>query len=262
MANKEVLFIRHGESLYNEWAQHAVRNPCLLCCLCGCDPKIYDASLSDVGEAQVVALRSELLTMGHATEVQLVVTSPLARAIETTLGAFFPASSYLTAGLAGECVGGRDGGHDGEGISDQDSPESTDQLLALESPPLPPLTTALYGAAPICCALHREALDTAGDVGKCKADLQHKYGARIDTSELLDEVWWSVSSSRHYGRGLAWRLGKMGAQALLPCNPQVGQCATLVAPSAAVRVLVIGHSLTPPCYILFPWRCLLVDWKV
>jgi hypothetical protein len=78
----------------------------------------------------------------------------------------------------------------------------------LESPPLPLPTAAPYGAAPICCALHREAIDTLGDVGKCPADLRHKYGARVDTSELVDEVWWSVSIYRHCGCGLVGVLDK------------------------------------------------------
>ena len=80
---KDVYFIRHGESMYNKWRRESFRNPCVLCCVC--DPKLFDAGLSPAGEAQVRALHGELRSAQHPwlDEVELVVTSPLTRAIET-----------------------------------------------------------------------------------------------------------------------------------------------------------------------------------
>ena len=94
---KDVYFIRHGESMYNKWRRESFRNPCVLCCVC--DPMLFDAGLSPAGEAQVRALHGELRSAQHPwlDEVELVVTSPLTRAIETCLGAFFPESSYITS---------------------------------------------------------------------------------------------------------------------------------------------------------------------
>jgi broad specificity phosphatase PhoE len=88
---KEVYFIRHGESLYNEWRTNSFYN-CQ--CLCTCDPMIYDPDLSNKGRAQVEELRQAVSTVdGIASRVQLVVTSPLSRAVDTCLGAFFPPDS-------------------------------------------------------------------------------------------------------------------------------------------------------------------------
>jgi len=71
---KTVHFIRHGQSTFN---QATGTTPWV-------DPMLFDAPLSDYGEAQVAALRPETA----ALRVELVVTSPLTRAIQTALGAF------------------------------------------------------------------------------------------------------------------------------------------------------------------------------
>lgn len=50
------------------------------------DPMIFDAPLSEIGVGQATALRGEVHTLG----VELIVTSPLTRAIQTALHAFGP----------------------------------------------------------------------------------------------------------------------------------------------------------------------------
>jgi glucosyl-3-phosphoglycerate phosphatase len=66
-------FVRHGQSEFNRiWA------------LTGRDPQIRDAPLSALGHAQVEAASP----MALALRPDLIITSPLTRAIQTTLGLF------------------------------------------------------------------------------------------------------------------------------------------------------------------------------
>lgn len=72
-----LLLVRHGQSLHNisDVAQHGDQ---------GADATLYDAPLSPLGEQQVAAL------LGHPelATAELVITSPLTRAVQTLLGAF------------------------------------------------------------------------------------------------------------------------------------------------------------------------------
>ena len=79
---KDVYFIRHGESMYNKWRQEAAR----ACCAAYATPW---CSTPGCRRATQVRLR-ELRSAQHPwlDELELVVTSPLTRAIETCLGAF------------------------------------------------------------------------------------------------------------------------------------------------------------------------------
>jgi broad specificity phosphatase PhoE len=68
-----VHLIRHGESEFNrQWA------------LTGADPLIRDAPLSSRGHGQVAAARATALRLAP----DVVVTSPLTRAVQTALGLF------------------------------------------------------------------------------------------------------------------------------------------------------------------------------
>ncbi len=69
-----VHLIRHGQSTFN--AATAV-TPWI-------DPMLFDAPLSPRGHEQVAALREQVPRL----EVDLVVTSPLTRALQTAVGAF------------------------------------------------------------------------------------------------------------------------------------------------------------------------------
>ena len=73
MSERKILCIRHGESTFN--ASYAGD---------GVDPMLFDAPLTELGHAQVAAARLEL----RDTPVDLVLTSPLTRALQTTLGIF------------------------------------------------------------------------------------------------------------------------------------------------------------------------------
>jgi broad specificity phosphatase PhoE len=73
MTSKTVLCIRHGESTFNAaWRVNAI------------DPLHFDAPLSDLGRSQVAQARSALA--GYPVEV--VLTSPLTRALQTAHGLF------------------------------------------------------------------------------------------------------------------------------------------------------------------------------
>jgi broad specificity phosphatase PhoE len=76
MATRRIHLIRHGQSLFNAAFDPATRT----------DPMLFDSPLSPRGRAQAEALRDEARGLG----AELVVTSPLTRAIETTLAAFGP----------------------------------------------------------------------------------------------------------------------------------------------------------------------------
>jgi broad specificity phosphatase PhoE len=71
--NKSVLLIRHGESTFNA----AYRET-------GVDPLHLDARLTETGLAQVADARERL----RHTPIDLVVVSPLTRALQTALGIF------------------------------------------------------------------------------------------------------------------------------------------------------------------------------
>ncbi len=70
---KTVHLIRHGQSTFN--AAYGAT---------GVDPLHRDAPLTDLGREQVAKARIAYAGLGH----ELVVTSPLTRAIETALGLF------------------------------------------------------------------------------------------------------------------------------------------------------------------------------
>lgn len=70
---RTVHLIRHGQSTFN--AQMS---------LTGIDPMLYDAPLSDLGQQQVSKLRHQMADV----PVDLVVTSPFTRAIQTSMAAF------------------------------------------------------------------------------------------------------------------------------------------------------------------------------
>lgn len=73
MIPKQVLCIRHGESTFNAKAAGG-----------GGDPLHYDAPLSELGLVQVERTRDAL----RSVPVELVITTPLTRALQTTAGLF------------------------------------------------------------------------------------------------------------------------------------------------------------------------------
>ena len=74
MAIKSILCVRHGESTFNA----------AVVSTSGADPLHYDAPLSEVGRQQVLGAR-ELL---RDRAIDLVITTPLTRALQTTTGLF------------------------------------------------------------------------------------------------------------------------------------------------------------------------------
>lgn len=85
---KRVYFVRHGHSLYNEWRDKSWLPWAGCAGLFIGDPLIFDAALSSKGEASLAALRERVQALGLDQSVELVVTTPLTRAIQTALGAF------------------------------------------------------------------------------------------------------------------------------------------------------------------------------
>ncbi|EQC34496.1 hypothetical protein SDRG_07824 [Saprolegnia diclina VS20] len=82
---KTIYFVRHGESTFNEWR---TRSLWTFSWIFVKDPMIIDAPLSPKGELQVQQLHNEILQKKLHESIQLVITSPLTRAIQTALGGF------------------------------------------------------------------------------------------------------------------------------------------------------------------------------
>jgi broad specificity phosphatase PhoE len=80
MSTKKILCIRHGQSAYNAAFEAT-----------GIDPIIPDARLTPLGEQQVAVARETL----RDTNVDLVITSPLTRALQTAVGIFGSHKSNL-----------------------------------------------------------------------------------------------------------------------------------------------------------------------
>jgi broad specificity phosphatase PhoE len=73
MSRQKILCIRHGQSAYNAAFEET-----------GIDPILPDARLTPKGEAQVLAARETM----RDVPIDLVITSPLTRALQTTMGIF------------------------------------------------------------------------------------------------------------------------------------------------------------------------------
>eukprot|EP00164_Ancoracysta_twista_P004467 GFYU01006025.1.p1 GENE.GFYU01006025.1~~GFYU01006025.1.p1 ORF type:complete len:489 (-),score=65.94 GFYU01006025.1:132-1598(-) len=86
-SQQHLFIIRHGESQYNEFRKKSIRNMYKSCDIFR-DPMIYDAPLTTKGHQQVHALRKQVHELNLDKTVELVVVSPLTRALQTAVGAF------------------------------------------------------------------------------------------------------------------------------------------------------------------------------
>mmetsp|Transcript_6908 Transcript_6908/g.23590 ORF Transcript_6908/g.23590 Transcript_6908/m.23590 type:complete len:223 (+) Transcript_6908:46-714(+) len=78
---KELILVRHGESMHNISAVHAYGDT-------GADEALFDAPLSPAGRAQADSLTARFALLCARTPVELAVVSPLTRAVETYVAAF------------------------------------------------------------------------------------------------------------------------------------------------------------------------------
>ena len=86
-ATKRVILIRHAESRWNEWRKRtSICNGDLCCCVF--DPGMIDPGLSSRGHRQCEQLRMAVDAAGLQSRVELVVCSPLSRALDTCEAAF------------------------------------------------------------------------------------------------------------------------------------------------------------------------------
>jgi broad specificity phosphatase PhoE len=198
----QVYFIRHGESKYNEWRRNSFFN---CTCLCVCDPMIYDPALSKKGQKQVEALRRNVQSQQDmSSKIQLVVTSPLSRAIDTCLGSFFP--------------------------------QDTGNIVATAETPV-----RSYGPRPLVCALPRERLHKSGDVGISMSALQEKYPDQLDLSDLAThlhpEQWWYDETDLPQGGARAIR-----PETLLKTQKRVEMFADWLRNRPETCIAVVCHS--------------------
>jgi len=89
---KTIYLIRHAQSQYNAYMHSPLNWLTFRCCF---DPKIYDPLLSPKGEGQAKKLYQKLLKESLLQKIDLVVTSPLIRSIQTALFAF-PLTSRIS----------------------------------------------------------------------------------------------------------------------------------------------------------------------
>ena len=73
---QELYLVRHGQSVFNAFYAEHQR-----------DPLIFDAPLSELGRQQVVAAHA---TAARMPRPDVVISSPLTRALDTSLGVFGP----------------------------------------------------------------------------------------------------------------------------------------------------------------------------
>jgi len=90
---KTLYLIRHAESQYNAYMHSPLNWLTFRCCF---DPRIYDPVLSARGELQAKRLNQKLIKENIMPKIDLVISSPLSRSIQTTLFAF-PTSTSSTS---------------------------------------------------------------------------------------------------------------------------------------------------------------------
>jgi len=91
---KTLYLIRHAESQYNAYMHSPLNWLTFRCCF---DPRIYDPVLSARGELQAKRLHEKLIKENIMPKIDLVVSSPLTRSIQTAVFAFPPSSSTSTS---------------------------------------------------------------------------------------------------------------------------------------------------------------------
>ncbi|CCI46094.1 unnamed protein product [Albugo candida] len=82
---KVLYCIRHGESMYNEWRKRSLLNFSWIYVR---DPMIFDSPLTSKGQKEAQLLCQKIKREDIHTKVQVIVCSPLTRAIQTALEAF------------------------------------------------------------------------------------------------------------------------------------------------------------------------------
>ncbi|TMW66400.1 hypothetical protein Poli38472_004165 [Pythium oligandrum] len=85
MTDKQLYCIRHGESQFNEWR---TRSLWTFSWIYERDPMILDPRLSAKGEQQVAKLYELIQSKNLHEKVEVIVVSPLTRAIQTAAGGF------------------------------------------------------------------------------------------------------------------------------------------------------------------------------
>eukprot|EP00742_Colponemidia_sp_Colp-10_P000957 GILJ01001039.1.p1 GENE.GILJ01001039.1~~GILJ01001039.1.p1 ORF type:complete len:211 (-),score=21.24 GILJ01001039.1:80-712(-) len=83
--DKQVYVIRHGQSEYNAWKKRAIMR--LQFCVSASEV-LRDAELTEKGRKQCGALGSRIKQSDLSSTVELIISSPLTRAIQTALTAF------------------------------------------------------------------------------------------------------------------------------------------------------------------------------
>eukprot|EP00611_Tribonema_gayanum_P032528 TRINITY_DN977_c0_g1_i1.p1 TRINITY_DN977_c0_g1~~TRINITY_DN977_c0_g1_i1.p1 ORF type:complete len:232 (+),score=37.55 TRINITY_DN977_c0_g1_i1:627-1322(+) len=94
-------FVRHAQATHNEAAEKRGREAYS-------DPAFMDARLTDLGREQCRALQGRVVS--NSEEVQLMVVSPMSRAIDTAMIAFEKVPSHVPW-IALECIRERSGNH-------------------------------------------------------------------------------------------------------------------------------------------------------
>ncbi|KAJ0087284.1 hypothetical protein Patl1_08720 [Pistacia atlantica] len=83
--------VRHGQGMHNVAAEKSVE--ALL------SPKLFDAPISTLGWQQVANLRKHVFASGMLKRIELVITSPQSRAMQTAVGVFGCESHTYEYGL-------------------------------------------------------------------------------------------------------------------------------------------------------------------
>mmetsp|Transcript_131693 Transcript_131693/g.421486 ORF Transcript_131693/g.421486 Transcript_131693/m.421486 type:complete len:303 (-) Transcript_131693:82-990(-) len=211
---QRIFLIRHGNSTFNAWRDRQLRSlwRCSFCCETWVD---HDSPLSPKGAAQVAALRDEVRRRGLHDLAELIVVSPLVRALDTALGGFGGGSEAASSSTS-------------------------------SSPSLSPTCAAVLGAEvaggrrpPPSFVAHpavAERLEQACDLGTPKSALVPRYPG-VDFDLVAEEHWW------HGGADNAVEVGQPHLREPSDaCARRAEALATFLLSRPERCIVVVGHS--------------------
>ncbi|KAL0477026.1 phosphoglycerate mutase [Acrasis kona] len=223
VGQKTVYFVRHAQSAYNEFKLNPMN---WVTCKALSDPMLYDPELSKKGKKQLVLLSKRVKKLNLLSEAQIVVVSPLQRAVSTAmavLGLTIPSNEIQLTEIEPNVID-----------------EKYGRFKAGVDSPLPLLVT------PLCT----EVMHTSADIGSTANTLSATFPT-IQFPPTMNHKWWYGDSPmlnsiepepKEHVHIRGQELGR-----LLLDLPQTS--IIVVSHSNFIRRLLKGHMKLPNCGI-------------
>lgn len=184
---KTLYCIRHAQSEYNETVRNASTWVSPTFWMNGFDPRIRDPKLSILGQNQVNALHKLITKVSFCKtfDIELIVTSPLTRAMQTCLGLFKNNIKIQSINNMGDVKNDNDNenGNENKNENENKTESKTNDNSGLKA-----------------VAYHelREWMDTYGDVGQNKKELltMNEFSNYINFDELINDEWWLTHANK------------------------------------------------------------------